>query len=104
MRLTPNRWRLKNLEKELQKADRLHIQKEKNKMDKSIDLGKLQNDLLKAQALYRSATLVERKAEQAYERALAARDKASKARAAANISVDTAKRAMVEAARTVASS
>jgi hypothetical protein len=103
MRLMQNKWRLKNLEKELQKADRLHIQKEKNKMDKSIDLGKLQSDLLKAEALAKSASVALTAAITKYDNAAEAKDRAMKKFKEASNAVDTAKRAMVEGARTVAS-
>lgn len=101
---TRNNWRLRNLEKELQKADRRHIQEEEKKMEKSIDLGKLQSDVLKAEALVKSNFQSFYAADRKYMSAVDARDQAKKRLEKSRDALDTARRAMVEAARTIASS
>jgi hypothetical protein len=73
-------------------------------MDKSIDLGKLQSDLLKAEALAKSASVALSAAYTKYDNAAEAKDRAKKKFEDASKTVDIAKRAMVGAAGTVASS
>jgi len=74
------------------------------KVEKSIDLGKLQSDVLKAEALAKSASVALSAAYTKYDNAAEAKDRAKKKFEDAAKAVDTAKRAMVEAARTIASS
>lgn len=71
-------------------------------MDKSIDLGKLQSDLLKAQALLNAATGEVDRAHTAYQKAINILERAAEKRKRAQMAVDTAKRSMVEAARAIA--
>ena len=72
------------------------------KVEKSIDLGKLQSDLLKAQALLNVATREVDRAHTAYQKAISVIERASEKRKRAQMAVDTAKRSMVEAARAIA--
>lgn len=71
-------------------------------MEKSIDLGKLQNDLTKARALLTAATGEVDRAHTAYQKAINVLERASEKRKRAQTAVDSAKRSMVEAARAIA--
>jgi hypothetical protein len=73
-------------------------------MDKSIDLGKLQNDLQKARALLKSATSEVERAQLAYTRAISVMEKASEKRRKMQTEVDNIKTSLVEATRAVANS
>jgi len=72
-------------------------------MDKSIDLGKLQNELHKAEALVKANFQSFYAADRKYMSAIDARDQVKKRLEKSRDALDTAKRAMVEAARSVAS-
>jgi len=73
-------------------------------MDKSIDLGKLQNDVQKAEAVAKSASAALTAAYTKYDNAAESKERAMRKFKEAANAVDVAKRAMVEAARTVANS
>lgn len=71
-------------------------------MDKSINLGKLQNDLIKANALLAAANDEVACATSVLLSAQRVLDHAKEKRKNASMSVDAAKTSMLEAARTVA--
>lgn len=73
-------------------------------MEKSIDLGKLQNDLRQARANHLRAVTVANNAQHKLGQAQMAADKADKALEAAGAALDKVKKSVLEAARTVASS
>jgi len=73
-------------------------------MDKSIDLGKLQSDQHKAEALAKAASVALTAAITKYDNAAEAKDRATRKFKDACNAVDKAKRSVIEAARTVANS
>ena len=72
-------------------------------MDKSIDLGKLQDAQRKAEALAKAASIALTAAYTKYDAAAEAKDRAKKKFQDAANALDTAKRAVIEGARSVAS-